>query len=178
MDNFTQYKRKGLSEMKPYVFGENMEGVSISHEDVVNGSPQIGDMIARNPKNHNDQWLVAKDYFEDNLELAVVPVSAGSDLSMSSRNMNFGQAIHYMKEGHKVARSGWNGKGMWITIGKGATIHADNFWNPHTKQHAIDNGGTATVDDYIIMKTAAGTICMGWLASQADILADDWEIVL
>jgi hypothetical protein len=42
--------------------------VSISDTDLENGSPILGDMIARNPKNHNDQWLVAKQYFEDNFE--------------------------------------------------------------------------------------------------------------
>lgn len=42
--------------------------VSISQADLENGSPQIGDMIARNPKSHDDQWLVAKKYFEDNFE--------------------------------------------------------------------------------------------------------------
>ena len=42
--------------------------VSISDVDKYNGSPRIGDMIARNPKNHNDQWLVAEQYFKDNFE--------------------------------------------------------------------------------------------------------------
>ena len=42
--------------------------VSISEEDKKNGSPKIGDMIARNPKNYLDQWLVAQDYFLDNFE--------------------------------------------------------------------------------------------------------------
>ena len=66
-----QYKRKGLSEMRPYKSNEilNMD-VSVSSADLANGSPKEGDMIARNPKNHNDQWLVAKKYFDDNLELA------------------------------------------------------------------------------------------------------------
>ncbi len=48
--------------------GMVIDHVSISEEDKKNGSPKQGDMIARNPKNHNDQWLVAKAYFEDNLE--------------------------------------------------------------------------------------------------------------
>jgi hypothetical protein len=65
-----QYKRKGLSEMRPYQVGEDMTKISISQPDEMNGSPKVGDMIARNPKNHDDQWLVAKQYFEDNLELA------------------------------------------------------------------------------------------------------------
>ena len=68
--NWKQYKRKGLSEMRPYVEGEELSRVSISAADRDNGSPKIGDMIARNPINHDDQWLVAKKYLEDNLELA------------------------------------------------------------------------------------------------------------
>ena len=42
--------------------------VSISVEDLANGSPKSGDMVARNPKNHSDQWLVAEKYFKDNFE--------------------------------------------------------------------------------------------------------------
>ena len=66
---FKQYRRKSVSELKPYVKEEVWDdSISISAEDLKNGSPKVGDMIARNPKNHNDQWLVAKEYFEDNLE--------------------------------------------------------------------------------------------------------------
>ena len=43
-------------------------GISVSQADLENGSPKIGDMIARNPKNHKDQWLVAQQYFKDNFE--------------------------------------------------------------------------------------------------------------
>src|SRR5688572_25027017 len=54
--------------MRPYVVGEDVSHISISEPDKQNGSSKEGDMIARNPKNHADQWLVAKKYFEDNLE--------------------------------------------------------------------------------------------------------------
>lgn len=55
--------------MRPYIAGETLDArVSISAADREAGSPKLGDMIARNPKNHEDQWLVAKKYFEDNLE--------------------------------------------------------------------------------------------------------------
>ena len=60
-----KYKRKGLSEMRPYVEGEDLSAVSVSVED----EPTVGGMVARNPKNHNDQWYVAEKYFNDNLEL-------------------------------------------------------------------------------------------------------------
>lgn len=43
--------------------------ISISKTDRENGSPKIGDMIARNPKNHDDQWLVAEQYYKDNFAL-------------------------------------------------------------------------------------------------------------
>jgi len=65
---FTQYRRKQIAELRPYVFGEDLQHVSISIEDSKNGSPKEGDMIARNPKNHADQWLVAHQYFVDNFE--------------------------------------------------------------------------------------------------------------
>lgn len=65
MSEFKKYQRKGLSEMRPYIHGEDLSKVSISKEDV----PEEGGMIARNPKNHEDQWYVAKKYFEENLEL-------------------------------------------------------------------------------------------------------------
>ncbi|MBP0903580.1 hypothetical protein ACFSKN_03250 [Mariniflexile gromovii] len=69
MSEFKQYRRKNLSEMRPYVKGEKLDGnVSISEADLKAGSPKVGNMIARNPKNHKDQWLVAKAYFDDNFE--------------------------------------------------------------------------------------------------------------
>ena len=64
------YRRKGLSEMRPYVEGDAMLGISVSQPDKDAGSPKLGDMIARNPKNHEDQWLVAAKYFAENLEPA------------------------------------------------------------------------------------------------------------
>lgn len=65
---FIQYRRTQIAEMRPYVEGEDMRGVSISQPDRQAGSPKPGDMIARNPKNHTDQWLVAAQYFADNFE--------------------------------------------------------------------------------------------------------------
>ena len=57
--------------MRPYITGETLdERISVSEQDKLNGSPKPGDMIARNPNNHADQWLVAQKYFKDNLEPA------------------------------------------------------------------------------------------------------------
>lgn len=92
--------------------------------------------------------------------------------------MSFGHALAAMNEGHKVARAGWNGKGMWITLGQGFNgLKAENFWNKHTREFAEKNGGKADVLPYFIMKTADNKILMGWLASQTDMIATDWGIV-
>jgi hypothetical protein len=64
------YRRTGLSEMRPYVPGETLDGVAVAEVDRLAGSPKAGDMVARNPANHADQWLVAEAYFKANLEPA------------------------------------------------------------------------------------------------------------
>lgn len=57
------FQYKGAIKIEPGVV------VSVSSEDKINGSPKLGDMIARNPKNNLDQWLVSEQYFEDNFEV-------------------------------------------------------------------------------------------------------------
>ena len=75
MNEFKQYRRKQIAELRPVTEHEAEypdtildNEISVSQTDLENGSPKIGDMIARNPKNHNDQWLVAEQYFKDNFE--------------------------------------------------------------------------------------------------------------
>ncbi len=92
--------------------------------------------------------------------------------------MPFGLALEAVRMGKKVARTGWNGKGMWIAYSPGSkALPADRFWNPHNRAFAEANGGTADVLPCITFKTADGKILMGWPASQTDMLADDWVIV-
>lgn len=68
---FQSYRRKQIAELRPYEPGETLsDRVSVSASDRESGSPKVGDMIARNPKNHDDQWLVAARYFADNFEPA------------------------------------------------------------------------------------------------------------
>lgn len=66
---FRKYRRSNIAEMMTYVPGMVLSAsVSMSEADIKNGSPKIGDMIARNPENHEDQWLVAGEYFLNNFE--------------------------------------------------------------------------------------------------------------
>ena len=92
--------------------------------------------------------------------------------------LNFGDAIQALKDGQRVAREGWNGKGMWLALSVGnPSLPAANFWNPHNKAFAEQNGGQAEVLSVITMKTADDKILMGWLASQTDMLSEDWCIL-
>jgi len=69
MTSFQRFRRTQIAELRPWVPGETLDDrVSISAADREAGSPKAGDMIARNPKNHDDQWLVAAAYFADNFE--------------------------------------------------------------------------------------------------------------
>ena len=68
MSQFKQYRRTQIAEMTPWVDSFDMSRVSVSAPDKEAGSPKPGDMIARTPKNHDDKWLVAAQYFADNFE--------------------------------------------------------------------------------------------------------------
>ena len=68
MTTFKQYRRSQIAEMADWEPGLDMTDVSVSEADRKAGSPKPGDKIARNPKNHDDRWLVAADYFADNFE--------------------------------------------------------------------------------------------------------------
>lgn len=89
--------------------------------------------------------------------------------------MTFGLAIEAMKKGFKVARKGWNGKGMFVVYQKG---YPNGI--PANKQTAdafgIKEGKLFFVQPYMQMKTVDGS-CQMWTVSQSDALADDWQIV-
>lgn len=79
--------------------------------------------------------------------------------------LTFGQALEAMKIGKRVARAGWNGKGMWIGIHKEGGVY--------TREEC---GTDLTYADYITMKTVDNKL-VPWLASQTDVLAEDWSVL-
>ena len=95
--------------------------------------------------------------------------------------MDFGGAIAALKSGKKVARQGWNGKGMFLWMKPGTEIKSEWCKDPELKKLADGNGGTITGLPTICMYTHDSTgrkaILTGWLASQSDILLEDWIIV-
>lgn len=108
-------------------------------------------------------------------------------------NLNFGQAIEALKNGKAVSRSGWNGKGMLLWLNRGSIDHRsliDTATGTDIAHQSLgyiagvhlslfDKGdeGTVTRLPNINMKVAGGETLTGWLASQTDMLAQDWCIL-
>lgn len=110
---------------------------------------------------HGDGYLVTyEDGYQswspkDVFDRAYRPVSA----------MTFGDALVMLKAGERVCRSGWNSKGMWLVL-----------INPGNAMHT-SSAGAFDMQPCIGMKTANNVMQPGWMASQADMLADDWMLL-
>lgn len=95
--------------------------------------------------------------------------------------MDFGEAIRAMKAGKKVARAGWNGKGMWVAYTPGSTFPRAFAKDGHAAKHRANEMTAPDVEivllPHIDMRAADGSMVIGWLASQTDMLAEDWEVV-
>lgn len=98
-------------------------------------------------------------------------------MEKKTKEMTFGEAIEALKQGKKVTRQGWNGKGMFLWLKPKATVKAEWCKNPMLKSLAEANGGEIEALGTICMFTADKKILSGWLASQTDMLSEDWEIV-
>lgn len=87
--------------------------------------------------------------------------------------MDFSAALSLVKQGHRVAREGWNGKGMFIFLVPGSTFEVSR-----APLLGIYPAGTKVrYHAHVDMRTATGDV-VPWLASQTDLLADDWVLVM
>ena len=85
--------------------------------------------------------------------------------------MNFGQALEALKVDKRGARAGWNGKGMWLRLVHSEDVRTcSDFWGEEV------NADPPCLLPWIGMKTADYRF-VPWLASQTDMLAEDWEII-
>lgn len=103
----------------------------------------------------SDEWVVA--------DSQNCPVLGGE------ATFSFGEAIKYLKRGFKVARKGWNGKKQYIQLATGISYKAADGEVVNCEHDAIGNMAVAFV--------GTSGVQMGWLASQADMLAEDWIFV-
>lgn len=128
------------------------------------------------------------NYTKGEIETAyVIGASESEELTIGELG-SFGQALKSIQRGRLVARQGWNGKGMFIFQRPEDSLPTDMIVNqvkslPESfKKWVANNYGDSTTDKikftaYLCMKAADGTVVNGWLASQTDMIANDWMIV-
>lgn len=100
----------------------------------------------------SDEWIIAD---EEN-----TPILGGV------ATFSFGEAIKYLKRGFRVARKGWNGKNQYIELARNISYVEPNGHTVNAEHEAIGNKAIAFV--------GTSGVQLGWLASQADMLAEDW----
>jgi hypothetical protein len=87
--------------------------------------------------------------------------------------MDFSDALRECKNGQKIARTGWNGKDMFLYLVPGSTFTV----NRHPLLGIYPEGTQINYNAHVDIRTADGS-CVPWLASQGDLLAEDWVVVL
>ena len=137
------------------------------------GLTNNGDVVVQNQGKPEDQWKIERAIFDSTYE----PAFPNTD-----KVFNFGSAIDFAKKGKKVARKGWNGKGMFIVFMPELKLPPHSSQEPGAKVNdrtAKHIGEDTPLDSqpYFAMWTAAKQWQPGWLASQPDMLAEDWLIV-
>lgn len=90
--------------------------------------------------------------------------------------MDFGDVIKSMKAdpSGRFARKGWNGRGMFVYLTPGSIVEAENWNEPNTLTEDEATVGVVKILPRIDMYAADGSRVIGWLASQTDMLSDDW----
>jgi len=92
-------------------------------------------------------------------------------------NLSYGKAIEHMKMGGMVARKGWNGKGMFVFI-VNPNSRSQNVFGSTTLNMCYElQDYPINILNFIAMRSASGDIVFGWLASQTDMLSEDWTTV-
>lgn len=146
--------------------------------------------MTRGDYNHYRGWTLPEgENPEDNGYLVVYPDSDANtpdynwyvswspkkvfeDAYQEFTSLSFSHALEAIKQGHKVARSGWNGKGMFVFLVNGSKFKV----NRAPLLGIYPEGTEINYHAHIYMKTADGQI-VPWLASQTDVLANDWTVL-
>lgn len=126
-------------------------------------------------ENPEDEGYLVK--YKDGYE-SWSPKEAFEEAYRESTGLTFGVALELLKRGEKVARIGWNGKGMFLVMTEGSEVPTEKMRNDVTRGYYEKEGKDAVkICPHIDMKAADGTMTIGWVASQVDMLAEDWLIV-
>ena len=124
----------------------------------------------------NPEWD-GTTFTRGDMETCYVCGAMDSEVLRVGETGTFGQAIAALKRGWKVAREGWNGKGMWLWLKSETMVKSEWCHDQALKEIADKNGGEIYAGGCICLKTAQNTIQSGWNPSQQDVLANDWVLV-
>ena len=164
-----KYIRLNEVDAEPMTFGEFKE----KH-------PKSGGAnVERDPA--DEGYVITYRKGEPNEYVSWCPKAEFDAVSRPVDGMTFGMAIEMMKRGKKVARKGWNGKGVYLWLKPSAQIKAEWCKDEMLKKAAEENGGEilglGTICMYTHDSTGHKAVLTGWLASQSDMLCEDWEVV-
>lgn len=110
--------------------------------------------------------------------ILVENVISVDDMIENQMEQGFEKALSLLKEGYFIARKGWNGKGMYLYLTEGKRITAGDIKTDSLRIVAEnEQAQEVTILPHVDMRAADGSIVIGWLASQSDMLAEDWIIV-
>lgn len=132
--------------------------------------------VEKSKRTNNPEWD-GKTFTRDDMMTCYVCGAMDSKILQAGETGTFGQAIDALKRGWKVARQGWNGKDMWLWLKPETMVKSEWCHDPELKKIADKKGGEIRALGTICMKTADNNILTGWLASQTDVLSNDWVLV-
>jgi len=111
---------------------------------------------------------VDQDKYDELIKIKTLYEEKKKENSRENETMDFGQAIRLLKDGKKVARQGWNGKNQYIELATNISYK--------TAEDKIINAEHDAIGNKAIAFVGTSGVQLGWLASQADMLAEDWII--
>lgn len=153
LKNYEELKDKGIECMCLFIHMPTGETEVITN-------PNVAEKMAYIDKTYDDDLNHAncnEIYIDDYV------------FSLVEDTFDFGSAIQNLKEGHKVARKGWNGKKQYVELATCISYINSKHELVNAEHDAIGNKALAFV--------GTSGVQLGWLASQADMLAEDWSIV-
>lgn len=160
-----QWTGLNLEEVKSFVGDSLHYDIIDTAWEVGKGAPRINMIIKTLEGNH---ICTEGDYIIKGVQGEFYPCKPDifeMTYDIHENKMTFGQALELVKKGKCIARKGWNGKNQYVFLVKGETLR--KCFND--KVNAM-----ATPVDVLAIKTTSNQIQVGWLATQTDMLADDW----
>jgi len=152
-------------------------GISLGRIDERN----IAKLEARFGSKFTAEQANMRDLLKERAALEGASSVAADSSAPKTTGLSFGHALAALKTGLRVRRSGWNGKGMWLALTPGTALDSEDnstaLRGTAKTYYETEGVRRLVIGAHIDMRAADGSLVIGWLASQTDMLADDWEVV-